>query len=178
MNDAINTLRAMYRNVRAHSRGEIHGHSPFDHAAFVDAILDVAADGGDTWKIMRAFEALGYWTRLDILGHSNQGAARVKAAKAARGWRGAIKVASLLGLSDVWNAAMNAHFGPLGTHESRRGSDGVPTVETMAEFPRIGEFMAEGARMFDNVISYHERFNTGEVNMSHVVGYRAPAKAA
>lgn len=170
MNDAINTLRAMYRNVRA---GQ-----PIDAAAFVNAILDVAADGGDTWKILRAFEALGYWTRMDILGHSNQGATRVKAARAARGWKGAIKVASLLGLSSAWNAAMNAHFGPLGTHESRRGSDGVPTVETMAEFPRIGEFMAEGARRFDNVISYHERFNTGEVNMSSVVGYRAPAKAA
>jgi hypothetical protein len=165
--DAITTLRAMYRSVRDGQN--------LDTAAYVDALLDVAADGGDVPKIMGAFEALGYWTRLDIVGMTPGGADRVRAAKASRGWKGAIKVASHLGLSDVWAAAMTAHFGPVGTHESRRGADGVPTVETMAEFPRIGERMAEAARAFEVALDWYARVNEKNAHFgSQVVRYSAP----
>lgn len=168
---AIDTLRAMYRAARA-------GVS-LDVPAYVDALLNVAADGGDVMAIERAFGALGYWTRLDILGMSEGAGARVRAARTARGWRGAIRVASLLGLSDVWAAAMTAHYGPTGTHESRCGADGVPTVETLAKFPRIGEAMAEAAERFESLTAWHDRQSVGKVpDMCHVVRYSAPAKAA
>ncbi len=103
----------------------------------------------------------------------------MQAARAARGWKGAIRVASLLGLTDVWAAAMTAHYGPTGTHASRLGTDGVPTVETLAEFPRMGEAMTEAAARFDDLTAWYDRQNAGRaVEYRHVVRYSAPAKAA
>jgi hypothetical protein len=168
---AIDTLRAMYRAVR-------DGAAP-DVPSYVDALLGVAADGGDVHAIERAFEKLGYHTRLDIIGHAEGAGSRVQAARAARGWRGAIRVASLLGLTDVWAAAMTAHYGPTGTHASRIGNDGVPTVETLAEFPRLGEAMADAVERFDSLVAWYDRRTAGKVvDMDHVVRYSAPSKAA
>lgn len=171
MTDAITTLRAMYRNVR--------DGQALDVQAYILALLAVAADGGDVWRITRAFEAFGYWTRLDILGMCEGAADRVREAKAARGWKGAIKVASLLGMSEVWNQAMNAYFGPTNTHESRRGSDGVPTLETLAEFPEIGERMAMAAERFETLLAWYDRHNAGQTSyLGQVVEYRKPAQVA
>lgn len=173
----IDTLRQMYRSVRAGAK--------LDAPAYVDALLAVAADGGDTMAIKRAFEKLGYMTRLDILGMCSGAGARVREAKAARGWKGALRVAGELGLTDVWAAAMTAHFGPLGTHASRLDTDGVPTVETMAEFPRIGERMAEAAERFEHLLGWYDRVHAGKLlRMEYVVRYsefydtRAKAGAA
>lgn len=171
MNDAttsapIDTLRQMYRSVRAGAQ--------LDAASYVGALLRVAADGGDVAAIERAFEKLGYMTRLDILGMCSGAGARVREAHAARGWKGAIRVASALGLSDVWAAAMTAHYGPTGTHASRLDAAGVPTVETMAEFPRIGERMAEAAERFEGLLGWYDRVNAGKpVRLEHVVSYSA-----
>ncbi len=168
---AIDTLRAMYRSVR--------GGAALDAPAYVDALLEVAADGGDTVAVVSAFERLGYWTRLDILGMGEGAGAHVQAAKTARGWKGAARVASLLGITDVWAAAMAAHYGPAGTHISRLGADGVPTVETLADFPRIAEAMTDAEARFDRLVTWHIRQNAGKaVEMRHVVRYSAPVKAA
>jgi hypothetical protein len=168
---AIEILRAMYRAVRAGAT--------LDVPAYIDALLDVVADGGDVMAIERAFERLGYWTRLDILGSAEGAGVRCRAALDARGWRGAIRVASALGLRDVWAAAMTAHYGPTGTHASRLGVDGVPTVETMAEFPRIGEAMAEAAERFDSLVAWYDRQNAGKApELHYVVRYSAPSAPA
>lgn len=174
MNDAttsaplspIDTLRQMYRMVRSGAQ--------LDAPAYVDALLRVAADGGDTMAIARAFEKLGYMTQLDIVGMCAGAGARVREAHAARGWKGAIRVASELGLTDVWSAAMTAHYGPSGTHASRLDASGVPTVETMAEFPRIGAAMAEAAERFEGLLGWYDRVNVGRpLRMEHVVSYSA-----
>jgi hypothetical protein len=166
--EPIDTLRAMYRTVR--------DGAALNTSTYIDALLAVAADGGDVHQIMRAFERLGYWTRLDILGACPSASDRVRGAKSARGWRGAILVASLLGMRDVWADAMTAHYGPTGTHESRRGNDGVPMVETMTEFPAICERMERAARSFESSLAYYDRVNRTDYT-DQVVRYSAPKAA-
>jgi hypothetical protein len=168
---AIETLRAMYVAAR---KG-----ATLDVPAYVEALLEAAADGCDDVAIEKAFRELGYHTRLDILGTCDGAGARVRAARDVRGWKGAIRVASLLHLSDVWAAAMTAHFGAGEIHPSRLGADGVPTVETMAEFPRIGERMAEAAEDFEHITGWYDRMNAGKTAPAdHVVRYAPPVKAA
>jgi hypothetical protein len=168
---AIETLRAMYVTTR--------NGAPLDVPAYIELLLAAAADGCDDVAIVRAFEKLGYHTRLDILGMCEGAGARVRAVQASKGWHAAIRVASLTNLTDVWSAAMTAHFGPIGTHNSRCGSDGVPTVETMAEFPRIGEAMADAARRFESLTAWYDRMNPARADwLASVVEYRAPRVAA
>ncbi len=168
---AIDTLRAMYRAARSGAA--------LDVPAYVDALLDAIADGEELHKIADCFEKLGYWTRLDIIGHAEGGGSRVAAAKKARGWKGAIRVASALGLTDMWAAAMTAHYGPTGTHASRLDANGVPSAKTLAEFPRIGEAMAGAAERFDLLVAWYDRRYAGQApEMGHVVRYTAPVAAA
>lgn len=58
-------------------------------------------------------------------------------------YRGIAKLVSGGYLTDLWAAAMTAHFGPCGAHPSRLDANGQPSAETLAEFPRLGERMAE-----------------------------------
>ncbi len=168
---AIDTLRAMYRTARSGAA--------LDAPAYVDALLGAIADGEELHKIAGCFEKLGYHTRLDIIGHAEGGGSRVAAARKARGWKGAIRVASALGLTNLWCAAMTAHYGPSGTHQTRLDADGVPTAETLAEFPRIAEAMAEAAERFELLASWYDRRYAGQApDMHYVVRYSAPAVAA
>jgi len=167
---AVEMLRSAYRATR---KG-----AALDLPAYVDALLVVAAEGGDVNAIVEAFAYLGYHTRLDIVGAQEGAGARVRAARDARGWQGAMRVASLLGLTDVWAAALTAHYGPTGTHKSRCDSAGVPSMETLAEFPRIGAAMDEAARRVDSLTGWYDRVNAGRTYpIEHVVRYAAPAAA-
>ena len=172
MNNAtpIETLFAVYVATR--------NGAPLDVPAYADLLLAAAAVDCDIHMVERTFEGLGYFTRMSALGASAGAGALCRAAFASGGWRGAIRVASVLGMSDVWAIAMSAHFGPLGTHNSRCGADGVPTAETLAEFPRIGAAMAESARKFEYVTGWYDRILAGKDYTSQVVDYRAPIKVA
>jgi hypothetical protein len=168
---AIQTLRAVYVATR--------NGAPLDLAAYAELVLEAAADGCDEVAIIRAFEGLGYHTRLDILGAFDGAGARLRAVRDSRGWKAAIRVASLLSLTDVWACAMNAHFGPTGTHASRLGADGVPTLETLVEFPRIGEEMAKAAERFDGLCGWYDRIQAGKsYPIEQVVRYAAPRLTA
>lgn len=170
-NTAIDTLQAMYVATR--------DGAPLDLAAYVEALLRATAERCDVHPIERAFEGLGYWTRLDIIGACAGAGARTVAVRESHGWLGAIAVASALGLDDVWAAAMTAHFGPVGTHKSRCDANDVPTLETLAQFPRIGERMAEAARVFEGTARWYDRVNAGRsYPLEHVVRYSPPASAA
>jgi hypothetical protein len=167
----IDALRALYSATRA---GE-----PLDVPAYIEALLAAAADGSDVNAVVVAFEAFGYHTRLDIVGACEGAGARVRAARDARGWQGAIRVASLLGLSDVWAAAMTAHYGPTGTCKSRCDANDVPTLETLAEFPRIGERMAAAAERFEGLTGWYDRVNAGRnYPVEQIVRYAPRSVAA
>jgi hypothetical protein len=81
-----------------------------------------------------------------------------KALLCAGDYLGIVKLTSGSYMGDLWAAAMTAHYGPTGTHESRRGEDGRPTAETMAEYPEIGERMAAARERVVNLVRYYERF--------------------
>lgn len=71
---------------------------------------------------------------------------------------GVVRLLSGSYMTDLWAAAHTAHFGPCGTHPSRCDERGVPTAETMATFPRIGERMASARMRVVSLIAYYERF--------------------
>ena len=146
-NPAADSLRAIYRSAR--DGGTI------DARALVAAIGEAVAGGVDVRDCLRCFEPYAY-IRINCV----RGADAVALARLARergGWKAAIVVASLLGWGDTWAAAMTAHFGPTGTHESYLDADGRPTAETIARFPRIGEAMREAAERWENHMGYYER---------------------
>lgn len=77
----IDALRALYAATR--------GGAPLDLPAYIEALLVAAACGSDVDAVVRAFEAFGYHTRLDIVGSCEGAGARVRAARADGGWQGA-----------------------------------------------------------------------------------------
>jgi len=150
--------------------------APLDAPAYVAALLDAAAEGDDLIAIKSEFRRLGYWTRLDIVGDGEGAGARARAARDAHGWRGAIRVASALGLSDAWSAAMTAYFGPTEIHESYLDADGVPTTETLAKFPRIADAMVDAAERFERLTALYDHRNAGKaIEWRYVVRYSSPA---
>ena len=66
---------------------------------------------------------------------------------ASKDWKGLIDAmsghTSHSDCSDLWSAAMTAHYGPVGVHESYYGPDGRPTTEAITAFPRVAEAMRD-----------------------------------
>jgi len=161
---AIETLRSMYRSVRAGAE--------LDARSFATTLALAVAEGADTFKVLRAFEPLAF-IRLDFV-EGSDGVALVRAARDHGGWLAALRVCSLLGWTQEWALAMTAHFGPTGIHESRLGSDGRPTAETLAAFPHIAERMAEAAERFDSYLARRE-INDGSTRWEYVLQMRNAA---
>ena len=144
---ALAALRAIYRTAR--TAGTI------DPQALVVAVGTVVCAGIDTTAELGAFEPYAFvW--LNHLGGAD-GAYLCRAALVNGGWRAAIRMASLLGWTDAWSAAMTAYYGPTGTHESRCGPDGRPTTETLTEFPQLAVCMQEAAERFECILGWYER---------------------
>ncbi len=163
-NTALCDLRNMYRQARAGAT--------LSAPAFAVAIVGAIVAGADTVAIVCAFEPF-MSVRLDCV-EGAEGATLVRAAQEQGGHLAALRVCSLLGWTDAWAAAMTAHFGPTGTHESRIDAEGRPSAETLAAFPAIGQRMAEGAKRFDNIIAWYER--TGRATRwEHVIEMRRAA---
>lgn len=47
---------------------------------------------------------------------------------------------------DLWRAAHAAHFGPAGTVQSWRNTDGTPSAECLAKCPRVADGIAAAKR--------------------------------
>lgn len=158
MNDAMNQLRNIYRAARA---GQA-----IDPSALVAAVGVAVAAGVDVGPALRAFDAFAFVWLSHVCGID--GVWLLHTAREQGGWKAAIRMASLLGWTDVWAAAMTAHYGPTGTHPSRLGPDGRPTAETMAECPEIGRRMAEAAERYDLLVNWYGR-NGGDTRWKYVV---------
>lgn len=119
--------------------------------ALVCAALNGLADKDCAAKARKAFEPFvckNYWEQasLDDLD-----------AAAERGDYLAIVRLSSGNRSDLWAAAMTAHYGPCGTHKSRCNADDTVSAETLAEFPRIGERMTEARASVASLLSWYRR---------------------
>lgn len=147
MSNATETLRKVYRNVRQGS--------PVDNQEMAAAYAALIGEGCDMVQIDKAFEPHAFLNLSAI--QNGDGAMMILAARERGGWLAALRMASTLGWSEVWAAAMTAHFGPCGTHESRLGQDGRPTAETLAEFPEIARRMDEAAERFEGLLGWHIR---------------------
>lgn len=161
----IDALRAMYRSVRDGAE--------LDAPRYVSALLAYEADTGEAWRIRREFEAFGYLTSLSALRGSAGAGARVRDAKARAGWRGAIRVASSMGMNEIWSAAMTAYYGPSGVHGAYLDADDVPTPETLVQFPRIATAMTEAAEKFERYCDYRDKGNEHKHYEDQVVSYAA-----
>ncbi len=60
-------------------------------------------------------------------------------------------------LTGIWAAAMTAHFGPTGLHESWCNADGTPSANALAKLPRLAEEMAAASERFTMYIDCYER---------------------
>lgn len=70
---------------------------------------------------------------------------------------GIVRLLSGSHMTDLWSAAMTAHYGPTGLHASWEGPDGRPSAECLARFPEVGERMAEARLRAAGLIGYYER---------------------
>lgn len=61
-------------------------------------------------------------------------------------------------MTDLWAAAMTAHYGPCGIHADWTGPDGRPSAEALERIPSVGEDMRDAERRVARLISYYERF--------------------
>lgn len=123
--------------------------------------------------VRREFERHVGPIRLDGI-RGVDGVELLRAAKDAHGWRGAIRVASVLNWTDAWGAAMTAYYGPVGVHESRCDELGRPTPETIAQFPRVAEAMRAAEARFESLLGWYARHG-GTTRWEHVI---APKRAA
>lgn len=144
---ALAPLLALYATLR--------GGAPVDPRDLVVAVGMAVCQGADVGPTLRAIGELAF-VHLNHLGGAD-GAYLCAAALEQGGWLAAIHMASLLGWSEVWAAAMTAHYGPTGTHASRLGEDGRPTAETLAAFPRLVDSMTEAAARFERLVGWYER---------------------
>jgi hypothetical protein len=87
----------------------------------------------------------------EIIGQAKEAAARGD-------YLAVVRVTSGSYMTDLWAAAMTAHYGPTGTHASRLGEDGRPTAETLAQFPEIAERMERARGTVTRAIEYYERY--------------------
>lgn len=58
---------------------------------------------------------------------------------------------------DLWAAAMTAHFGPVGLHESYRGENGAPTPEALASFPTVMRAMRDATERMRYLVTVARR---------------------
>lgn len=82
--------------------------------------------------------------------------AALNAAKAAD-WPTVIKLSSGTYRTDIWAAAMTAHYGPTGLHLDYLGSDGRPSAETIAQLPHVAATMCASAARAAGLIEYFLR---------------------
>lgn len=157
----LEALRDIYRNAR---KG-----APIEPKVLVAAVGACVASGIDVVPALQAFEPMAWVSVRNVCGAD--AVALAKAAREQGGWKAAIRMASLLGWSQEWAAAMTAHFGPTGTHPSRCDAEGRPTAETLATCPGVAERMQEAAERWERYLAWRER-SGGETRWECVVEMR------
>jgi hypothetical protein len=98
----------------------------------------------DDWEAFCQEHKKAYLARNDNL------VVEIKDAVARSDWKAVIDLSGGgrlrqigLGDHDLWCAAMTAQYGPVGIHDSRLGSDGRPTAETLVTFPDVARTMLD-----------------------------------
>lgn len=72
-------------------------------------------------------------------------------------YRAIVKLMSGSYRTDIWSAAMTAHFGPTGLHVcSQDPVTGVPSAECLAKIPSVGEVMSDAKKRVANMIAYYQ----------------------
>lgn len=61
-------------------------------------------------------------------------------------------------MTDLWAAAMTAHWGPCGIHEFWRDETGRPSAEALVQIYWIGDAMRAAEKRIPTLIAYYERF--------------------
>ena len=139
-------LRALYREVKAGA--------PMPHA-LVHAACNALADKDCAAKARRAFEALGL-----RCGHGYGASPDVLDAAAARGDFLAVLRLSGGDRTDLWAAAMTAHYGPTGLHQAWCNSNGTPSAEALAKFPEIAQRMEDARERTIGLIDWYRRYES------------------
>lgn len=86
--------------------------------------------------------------------------ATAKAAAERGDYYAVVRTTSGSHMSDLWAAAITAHYGPTGIHTSWTNEDGTPSVEALAQFPDIPFEMNAAKERVRRLLSYYERFGS------------------
>lgn len=89
-------------------------------------------------------------SEVEIIAEAKEAAARGDYLAVVRATSGSFQ-------TDLWAAAMTAHFGPTETHACWLDAEGRPSAEAIARFPAIGERMARARELVDNILAHYER---------------------
>jgi hypothetical protein len=141
--EVLSLLRALYREIKD---GATVPHGVIRSALFV--VSSGGVEGMDvSYKIGEAFRALGYnyTTAPD--------SADLAALLAAGDYLGIVRLTSGSYEKDLWAAAMTAHYGPTGTHDSWMGPDGTPNAACRA-LPKVARRMTDARERCARLISW------------------------
>lgn len=92
----------------------------------------------------------------------------LRALNAAGDYLAIVKLTSGSHASDLWAAAMNAHYGRTGLHDSYRGEDGRPTAKCLETFPRVAEEMNLAREQVARLIEWYAKEPEREAEMARL----------
>ena len=136
----VDGLRALHAKVKAGA--------PLPHA-IVRAALNGVKDKTIAAKARKAFESIG-------LGGEEAHLSDIADAIADGDYLAVVRLTSGT-MSDLWAAAMTAHYGPCGIHQSRLGPNGTPSAETLAELPLVAEAMESAKVRCASLLAWEQR---------------------
>jgi hypothetical protein len=102
----------------------------------------------------------------------------VKALAANGDYLGVVRAASGSYCTDLWAAAMTAHFGTTGLHKCWQKEDGTPSDEALERLPRLAADMEDARRRVARLVEHYERAEVLAARGAHVDSDRAAASAA
>jgi hypothetical protein len=140
----VGHLRALYREIEA---GAPVPHNVIRAALSLMSFSNLPKSMDVSYKIGREFEKLGY----DYTAAPDS--ADLAALLAAGDYLGIVHLTSGSYERDLWAAAMTAHYGPTGTHESWMGPDGTPNAACRA-LPDVARRMADARKRCANIIDW------------------------
>jgi hypothetical protein len=145
--EVVGLLRALYREIKA---GAPVPHGVIRSALSLVSFSKVPKAMDVSYKIGREFETLGYRYT------TSPDSADLAALLAAGDYLGVVRLTCGSYERDLWAAAMTAHYGPTGTHESWLGPDGTPN-EACRALPDVARRMAAARERCASLIGWIAR---------------------